>query len=132
MTLRRVTLTALTVLTGAALTAATASDEQFRDAAGQLRVALVKQPFVPNGTSVGPTTMADGGIHPALKALGAAVRVNEIKLTADQEPEMIFSRYPKASAIGVATIPNRDEGGLSLAAVNRMILGAVRGLNARR
>jgi arginase len=87
MPLRRVTLAVLAVLTGAALTAATAGDEQFRDAAGQLRVALVKQPFVPNGTSVGPTTMADGGIQPALKAMGATVRVNEIKLTADQEPE---------------------------------------------
>jgi arginase len=45
--------------------------------------------------------------------------------------EMIFSRYPKARAIGFATIPGRDEGGLSLAADNRMILGAVRGLQAR-
>jgi len=45
--------------------------------------------------------------------------------------EMIFSRYPKASAIGFATIPDRDEGGVSLAAVNRMIEGAVRGLRAR-
>jgi arginase len=45
--------------------------------------------------------------------------------------EMIFSRYPKASAIGFATIPATDEGGLSLAAVNRMIEGAVRGV-ARR
>jgi arginase len=45
--------------------------------------------------------------------------------------EMIFRRYPKASAIGFATIPERDEGGLSLAAVNRMIEGAVRGLQAR-
>jgi thiosulfate/3-mercaptopyruvate sulfurtransferase len=45
--------------------------------------------------------------------------------------EMIFSRYPKASAIGFATIPQKDEGGLSLAAVNRMIVGAVRGLKAR-
>jgi arginase len=46
--------------------------------------------------------------------------------------ELIFSRYPRASAIGFATIPSRDEGGLSLAAVNRMILGAVKGLAARR
>jgi arginase len=46
--------------------------------------------------------------------------------------EMIFSRYPKAVAIGFATIPTRDEGGLSIAALNRMILGAVRGLQARR
>jgi hypothetical protein len=45
--------------------------------------------------------------------------------------EMIFSRYPTASAIGFATIPATDEGGLSLAAVNRMIAGAVRGVKAR-
>lgn len=45
--------------------------------------------------------------------------------------EEIFSRYPKASAIGFATIPTNDEGGLSLAAVNRMIAGAIRGVKAR-
>jgi len=45
--------------------------------------------------------------------------------------EAIFSRYPKASAIGFATIPSTDEGGLSLSAVNRMIAGAIRGLKAR-
>lgn len=45
--------------------------------------------------------------------------------------EVIFSRYPKASAIGFATIPSTDEGGLSIAAVNRMIEGAIRGLKAR-
>jgi len=45
--------------------------------------------------------------------------------------EQIFRRYPKASAIGFATIPGRDDGGLSLAAVNRMIAGAVKGLKAR-
>jgi arginase len=45
--------------------------------------------------------------------------------------EQIFRRYPKASAIGFATIPATDEGGLSLAAVNRMIAGAVRGVKAR-
>jgi arginase len=45
--------------------------------------------------------------------------------------EMIFSRYAKASAIGFATIPATDEGGLSLAAVNRMIQGAIRGVAAR-
>ena len=45
--------------------------------------------------------------------------------------ETIFKRYPKASAIGFATIPSTDEGGLSLAAVNRMIAGAVRGVKAR-
>jgi arginase len=45
--------------------------------------------------------------------------------------ETIFRRYPTASAIGFATIPATDEGGLSLAAVNRMIAGAVRGVQAR-
>jgi hypothetical protein len=44
---------------------------------------------------------------------------------------MIFRDYPKAAAIGFATIPPRDEGGLSIAALNRMILGAVKGLHAR-
>jgi len=45
--------------------------------------------------------------------------------------EAIFRRYPKASAIGFATIPQEDEGGRSLAAVHRMIEGAVKGLAAR-
>ncbi len=45
--------------------------------------------------------------------------------------EEIFRRYPTASAIGFATIPATDEGGLSLAAVNRMAAGAVRGVMAR-
>jgi arginase len=45
--------------------------------------------------------------------------------------EAIFTRYPKASAIGFATIPPTDEGGLSIAAVNRMIAAAVRGVKAR-
>lgn len=45
--------------------------------------------------------------------------------------EAISSRYEKASAIGFATIPSTDEGGLSIAAVNRMIAGAVRGVKLR-
>jgi arginase len=45
--------------------------------------------------------------------------------------EAIFARYSKASAIGFATIPPTDEGGLSIAAVNRMITAAVRGVKAR-
>jgi arginase len=45
--------------------------------------------------------------------------------------EQIFRRYPKASAIGFATIPDKDVGGLSLAAVNRMVEGAVKGVQAR-
>jgi arginase len=45
--------------------------------------------------------------------------------------EAIFKRYPKASAIGFATIPTTDEGGLSIAALNRMIAGAIRGVKSR-
>jgi arginase family enzyme len=45
--------------------------------------------------------------------------------------EAIFRRYPKASAIGFATIPSTDDGGLSIAALNRMIAGAIRGVKAR-
>lgn len=46
--------------------------------------------------------------------------------------EAIFTRYRKASAIGFATIPPTDEGGLSIAALNRMIAAAVRGVAARK
>ena len=45
--------------------------------------------------------------------------------------EQIFLRYPKASAIGFATIPSSDPGGLSIAALNRMIVGAIKGVQAR-
>jgi arginase len=45
--------------------------------------------------------------------------------------EQIFARYPKASAIGFATIPTDDPGGVSISAVNRMITGAVKGVLAR-
>ena len=53
----------------------------------RLRIALVKQPFVPNGTSKGPQTMAAGGIQAALETMGAEIRVNDIALTKVQEPE---------------------------------------------
>jgi arginase len=46
--------------------------------------------------------------------------------------ERIFAKYEKASAIGFATIPPTDEGGLSIAAFNRMVAGAVKGVLARR
>jgi arginase len=45
--------------------------------------------------------------------------------------EEIFRRYDKASAIGFATIPSVDTGGLSIAAVNRMVVAAVRGVQSR-
>jgi arginase len=79
-------LIALALVTTAAL-AFVPARAQYSNQNGQLRVALVKQPFIPNGQSRGPATMADGGIQASLKELGATVRVAEIALTKEQEPE---------------------------------------------
>ena len=54
---------------------------------GRLRVALVKQPFSPTGTSTGPNTMANGGIQPILAGMGAVVRIEEVRLTPDEATE---------------------------------------------
>ncbi len=176
--------------------------QRYTGSDGRLRVALVKQPFSPTGTSAGPGTMANGGIQQILTGMGAIVVMGGVRLTDPLEQslldqssieqltvddlrnmsravfaqldrlnqvtdkiyvhidmdvldprevmghgnkvpngpsseqlarlfEVIFSRYPKASAIGFATIPSTDEGGLSIAAVNRMIAGAVRGVRIR-
>jgi len=67
--------------------ASAAMAQRYTDPSGRLRVALVKQPFLPNGTSVGPTTMADGGIQTWLTQAGATVRVSEVTLTAQQDTE---------------------------------------------
>jgi arginase len=54
---------------------------------GKLRIALAKQPYSPTGTSVGPTTMANGGIQQQLSSLGATIRVEEAALTTDEATE---------------------------------------------
>ena len=77
---------ALPLLFGLALAPAPLGG-QYTDSTGTLRIALVKQPFVPNGTSTGPTTMASGTLQDELGKLGATVRVSEIGLTKEQEPE---------------------------------------------
>jgi hypothetical protein len=43
---------------------------------GTIRVALAKQPFSPTGVSVGPTTMANGGIQQLLKSMGTTLRID--------------------------------------------------------
>lgn len=43
----------------------------------------------------------------------------------------IFSKYPKAAAIGFASIPSRDPKNIGLNAVNRMTMGAVEGIMIR-
>ena len=67
--------------------AAVTDAQRYTDASGHVRVALVKQPFLPNGTSPGPATMADGGIQAMLARDGAAVRVAEVQLTAQEDTE---------------------------------------------
>ena len=52
-----------------------------------MRIALVEQPFLPNGASPGPATMAGGGLQDALRARGAIVKVETIGLTADEDTE---------------------------------------------
>jgi arginase len=64
-----------------------AAQQKYVDRAGRLRVALSKQPLSPNGPSNGPTTMADGGIKDILEGLGAIVRVEEARLTPEEDQE---------------------------------------------
>ncbi|MEK6301920.1 MAG: arginase family protein [Acidobacteriota bacterium] len=61
--------------------------QRYTGSDGRLRVALVKQPFSPTGTSAGPNTMANGGIQQALAGMGAVVRVSEAALTAEENTE---------------------------------------------
>jgi arginase family enzyme len=61
--------------------------QRYTGSDGRLRVALVKQPFSPTGTSAGPNTMANGGIQQVLSSMGAVVRVEEAALTPDEATE---------------------------------------------
>jgi arginase family enzyme len=77
-------------LVGVVLVAASTGAQQkprYVDASGKVRVALSKQPLSPTGPSKGPTTMAEGGIQKILEGLGAMVRVEEARLTAEEETE---------------------------------------------
>jgi arginase len=75
------------ILAFAAALDAQAPANRYKGADGKLRVALAQQPFLPNGTSPGPKTMANGGIQRALADLGATVRIQEAALTADENTE---------------------------------------------
>jgi arginase len=85
MALPRIVFAALIVALSVAPT--DARQKKYVDAAGKIRVALSKQPLSPNGPSKGPSTMADGGIQQILADLGASVRIEEARLTADEETE---------------------------------------------
>jgi len=90
------------------LTTLTGRAQRYSTPDGKLRVALVKQPFSPTGTSTGPNTMANGGIQPILAGMGAVVRIEEVRLTIDEATE--YGAWKN---------------------LNRMIAGAIRGLQAR-
>jgi arginase family enzyme len=60
---------------------------KYVDAAGNVRVALSQQPLSPNGPSKGPSTMAAGGIQKILADMGAVVRVDEARLTPEEQTE---------------------------------------------
>ncbi len=70
-----------------ALIGSLAEAQRYTGTDGKLRVALSKQPFSPTGVSVGPNTMANGGIQQRLAAMGATVRVSEAALTSDEATE---------------------------------------------
>jgi arginase len=77
----------LVVVMAVAAPTGTEQPGKYVDAAGKVRVALSKQPLSPNGTSKGPTTMAEGGIQGMLEQMGATVRVEEARLTPDEDTE---------------------------------------------
>ena len=64
-----------------------AEQKKYHGSDGKLRVALARQPFSPNGLSKGPATMADGGIQKILADLGATIRIDEARLTAEEDTE---------------------------------------------
>jgi arginase len=74
-------------IAGAVVAAVHGQQPRYVDPSGAVRVALSKQPLSPNGPSKGPTTMAEGGIQPMLAAMGAKVRVEEARLTPEQDHE---------------------------------------------
>ena len=86
--------------------------QHYTDGSGHLRVALVKQPFLPNGTSPGPATMADGGIQSILVRAGATVRVAEVGLTPDENTEYGgWKRLSMALAHFADTVAQNERGG---------------------
>ena len=80
-------LLALTLLAWVAAAHPAAAQSTYQGADGRVRVALSRQPLSPTGPSKGPATMAEGGIQGILKEMGATVRVEEARLTREEETE---------------------------------------------
>ena len=84
---RRVLTVTITLAVATASSGVVTTAQKYTDASGRIRVSLAKQPLSPNGPSKGPTTMAEGGIQKILADMGAVVRVDEAKLTPDEDKE---------------------------------------------
>ena len=78
---------AVVALAAALLSTSAAEAQRYADGEGRLRIALSKQPYLPNGVSSGPTTMAEGGIQSTLASMRAIVRVDEARLVGDENAE---------------------------------------------
>jgi arginase family enzyme len=128
-----------------AIGSTSSAQQGYTDGAGTLRVALARQPLSPNGPSKGQLDRLDRitdkiYVHIDMDVLDpreVMAHGNKVPGGPSSEElarlfEAIFTRYRKASAIGFATIPPTDEGGLSIAALNRMIAAAARGVAARK
>jgi arginase len=99
----------LAVLLGILSSSTPSAQTKYVGADGKLRVALTKQPLSPNGPSKGPTTMAEGGIQKILASLGATVRVEEARLTPDEDTEYGGWRRLGMSLGHFADIVSRNE-----------------------
>ena len=77
----------LFVLAGLTLASLDPSAQKYMAPDGHIRVSLAKQPFSPTGLSKGPATMAEGGIQKTLTDLGATVRIQEARLTPEEDKE---------------------------------------------
>ena len=69
------------------LAAAPLSAQKYTDSGGNLRVALVKQPFVPNGTSTGRPRWRTAASRSSSPDWARSVRIEEARLTPDEDTE---------------------------------------------
>jgi hypothetical protein len=94
------------------------AQRRYTDADGKVRIALSKQPFSPNGVSRGPTTMAEGEQFIIDNSRIEQLTVDDLR----NATPAVFAQMDRLNDISDRIDVH---GGLSLAAVNRMITDAV-------
>jgi hypothetical protein len=100
------------------------AQRRYTDADGKVRIALSKQPFSPNGVSRGPTTMAEGEQFIIDNSRIEQLTVDDLR----NATPAVFAQMDRLNDISDRIDVH---GGLSLAAVNRMITDAVAGVITR-